>query len=559
MRRGLGVLALSAALVGAVGLVIAAAPGARAATPVRIMPLGDSITGSPGCWRALLWQRLQQNGLTNVDMVGTLPPQGCSVPYDGDNEGHGGALATAVADQNQLVGWLAATHPDIVMMHFGTNDVWSGRTTDQILTAYGTLVDQMRASNAATKILVAQIIPVAPSGCADCPARTAALNNAIPGWAASKTTTLSPITVVDQWTGWNPGTDTNDGVHPNDSGNVKMANGWYGPLTAALGGTASGTDTRPPTVPTNLTSRVACNPLQVTLNWAASTDNVGVTGYDIFAANSAGGPFSQVGTSTAPTVTLPLRFLNYEVRARDAAGNVSAFTAPLMVIPPPCPSPPPSSAPPSSAPPSSAPPDNQPPTTPGTPTASGVTASQATLSWTASTDNVRVTGYDIFRAPGANGGTFTSVGSSSTVSFTDTGLAAATTYRYQVRARDAAGNTSPFSAAVTVTTPGGGSGGCTAVYSPVGNPWPGGFQGQVTVTNTGTTATTAWTVTLTFANGQAITQLWGARTTGTASPYTITNETYNGVLAANASTTFGFLASWNGTNNAPTVACTRTP
>jgi lysophospholipase L1-like esterase/chitodextrinase len=554
MRRGLSILALSAALAGAVGLVIAAAPGAQAATPVRIMPLGDSITGSPGCWRALLWQRLQQNGFTNIDMVGTQPPQGCSVPYDGDNEGHGGALATAVADQNQLVGWLAATHPDIVMMHFGTNDVWSGRTTDQILAAFSTLVDQMRASNAAMKILVAQIIPVAPSGCADCPARTVALNNAIPGWAASKTTTQSPITVVDQWTGWNSSTDTSDGVHPNDSGNVKMANGWYAPLTAALGGTGSGTDTQPPTVPTSLTSQVACNPLTVTLNWTASTDNVGVTGYDIFAANSASGPFTQAGTSTTTTVTLPLSFLNYEVRARDAAGNVSAFTVPLMVTPPPCPSPPPSSAPPSST-----PPDTQPPTTPGTPTASGVTASQATLSWTASTDNVRVTGYDIFRAPGASGGTFASIGTSSTVTFTDTGLAASSTYRYEVRARDAAGNTSPFSATVTVSTLGGGSGGCTAVYSPVGNPWPGGFQGQVTVTNTGTTATTAWTVTLTFTNGQAITQIWGARTASTASPYTITNETYNGALAANASTTFGFLASWNGTNTAPTVVCSRTP
>jgi cellulase/cellobiase CelA1 len=79
------------------------------------------------------------------------------------------------------------------------------------------------------------------------------------------------------------------------------------------------------------------------------------------------------------------------------------------------------------------------------------------------------------------------------------------------------------------------------------------------VTNTGSTATTSWTVTLTFANGQRITQLWGARTSSTASPYTIGNETYNGALAANASTTFGFLGSWTTANNAPTTACTRTP
>jgi Cellulose binding domain len=119
------------AFLGTVGLVVAffvvVPAGPASAAPVRIMPLGDSITGSPGCWRALLWERLQANGFTNIDMVGTLPPQGCGVPDDGDNEGHGGALVTAVADQNQLPGWLAATRPDVVLMHFGTNDVWSAR------------------------------------------------------------------------------------------------------------------------------------------------------------------------------------------------------------------------------------------------------------------------------------------------------------------------------------------------------------------------------------------------------------------------------------------------
>src|SRR5688500_16606735 len=100
--------------------VIQSAPPASAAA-VRIMPLGDSITGSPGCWRALLWNRLQGNGITDIDFAGTLPPQGCGVTHDGDNEGHGGFLATNIANQNQLPGWLSATRPDIVIMHLGTN------------------------------------------------------------------------------------------------------------------------------------------------------------------------------------------------------------------------------------------------------------------------------------------------------------------------------------------------------------------------------------------------------------------------------------------------------
>jgi alpha-glucosidase (family GH31 glycosyl hydrolase) len=96
------------------------------------------------------------------------------------------------------------------------------------------------------------------------------------------------------------------------------------------------------------------------------------------------------------------------------------------------------------------------PSTPGTPTASGVTSSSANLAWAASTDNVGVTGYDVFRAPGTSGGTFTQVGTAAGNSFTATGLSASSTYRFYVRARDAAGNTSANSGTVTVTTTAGG-------------------------------------------------------------------------------------------------------
>ncbi|GAA3338202.1 hypothetical protein GCM10020358_17420 [Amorphoplanes nipponensis] len=204
--------------------------------PVKVMALGDSITGSPGCWRALLWQKLQQAGrASQVDFVGTLPAQGCGFAYDGENEGHGGFLATNVADQNQLVGWLAATDPDVVMMHFGTNDVWNNRSTATILAAFTKLVGQMRAANPAMRILVAQILPMTPSNCAECNQRVVALNAAIPAWAAATSTAASPVTVVDQYTGFDTATDTPDGVHPDDSGNRKIADRWYPALTAALG------------------------------------------------------------------------------------------------------------------------------------------------------------------------------------------------------------------------------------------------------------------------------------------------------------------------------------
>jgi lysophospholipase L1-like esterase len=237
MSRRTAVAAVLATLAAALVFAVAR-PALSATTPVKIMPLGDSITGGPGCWRALLWDHLQKTGFTNIDFVGTLPGGGCSVPFDGDNEGHGGIAATGMADQNQLPPWLAATTPDIVLMHLGTNDLWGNIPTASILTAYGKLVDQMRASNPNMKILVAQIIPMNPPGCANCATGAVALDNAIPGWAAARTTAASPITVVDQWTGFDTVADTiGDGVHPNDSGFQKIADRWYPPLTKVLGGT----------------------------------------------------------------------------------------------------------------------------------------------------------------------------------------------------------------------------------------------------------------------------------------------------------------------------------
>jgi lysophospholipase L1-like esterase len=134
---------------------------------------------------------------------------------------------TSVAEQNQLPPWLAAADPDVVLMHFGTNDVWSSRPTATILAAYRTLVDQMRARNPDVAVLVAQIIPMNPSGCAECGARVVELNAAIPGWAASVGTARSPVVVVDQWTGFSTAGDTYDGVHPNASGDRKIADTWF--------------------------------------------------------------------------------------------------------------------------------------------------------------------------------------------------------------------------------------------------------------------------------------------------------------------------------------------
>src|ERR1044071_1791752 len=253
------VLVAVAASLAAAAVTVALAPAAAAATPVRIMPLGDSITAGPGCWRAKLWNRLQTTGYTNIDFVGTQSDGGGCNPgysYDFDHEGHGGFAATGIANNNQLPPWLAAARADIVIMHLGTNDMWGGfiPLADK-LTAFTKLVGQMRAQNPAMKIIVAKIIPMAASACSTCPADVVALNNAIPGWAAGLTTAQSPITVADLWTGFDATADTVDGVHPNDGGFQKMANAWYPALTQALGATAPPTTSAPPTSAPPTTSR----------------------------------------------------------------------------------------------------------------------------------------------------------------------------------------------------------------------------------------------------------------------------------------------------------------
>ncbi|MBT8224130.1 MAG: SGNH hydrolase [Dactylosporangium sp.] len=96
-------------------------------------------------------------------------------------------------------------------------------------------------------------------------------------------------------------------------------------------------------------------------------------------------------------------------------------------------------------------------------------------------------------------------------------------------------------------------GGCTATYSIVGQ-WTGGYQGDIKVT-AGGSAITAWTVTWTFANGQTIASSWNASITSVGSSVTARNVNHNGGIDAGASTTFGFIGTWNGTNAVPTLDC----
>jgi hypothetical protein len=96
--------------------------------------------------------------------------------------------------------------------------------------------------------------------------------------------------------------------------------------------------------------------------------------------------------------------------------------------------------------------DSTPPSTPTGVTSSAVSSSQVNLSWTASTDNIGVTGYLVERCGGSACTSFSQIATPSGTSYSDTGLSASTTYSYRVRATDAGGNLSGYSSVASATT-----------------------------------------------------------------------------------------------------------
>ncbi|MFI9100472.1 PQQ-dependent sugar dehydrogenase [Streptomyces fildesensis] len=185
-------------------------------------------------------------------------------------------------------------------------------------------------------------------------------------------------------------------------------------------------DTQPPTTPGSLHS-TGSTPTSAALAWNASTDDTGVTAYDIY--NDGNKIAEAAGTATTKNVTglTPNTAYRFTVFARDAAGNVSPASNLATVT-----------TPPSS--------DTQPPTAPGGLAVTGTTSGSASLKWTAATDDTGVTGYDVYN------GTDVILPDVTGTTATVTGLAADTSYTFTVKAKDAAGNVSPASNQVTAKT-----------------------------------------------------------------------------------------------------------
>ncbi|MEW7277131.1 reprolysin-like metallopeptidase [Aquimarina sp. 2201CG1-2-11] len=224
----------------------------------------------------------------------------------------------------------------------------------------------------------------------------------------------------------------NDGSHdiivPNNQGtqNRIMVRGsghlFYDISNANFTITEAIIDTEAPSDPTNL---AASNITQTTidLSWTASTDNIGVVGYDVYQGNTmiavVSGTAYQVTGLTADTA------YSFKVKAKDAADNMSGFSNIINEF--------------------TLPVDTEVPSAPTNLTATNPTRNTVDLSWTAATDNLGVTAYDVYEGN-------TIIATVAGTTHQASGLTVETTYSFRVKAKDAAGNESDFSNAAEATT-----------------------------------------------------------------------------------------------------------
>jgi len=215
-------------------------------TKPKIMIVGDSISAGPGCYKKFLAKDLKDNNYTNLEFVGEYT----------DDCGGGimhSAVSCSTAEQYThdtftvpnctsktymgMAPLMAKHKPDLVMLQLGVNDVWGGKTTENILGNYAKLIEQARAQNPKVVLVVARIQKIRPDCSTDdaVTKRAEALVNAVPAWAGLQSKADSPVFVADLWTNsdWSKA-ETIDCVHPNDVGAERMGMNWYNTLKGIL-------------------------------------------------------------------------------------------------------------------------------------------------------------------------------------------------------------------------------------------------------------------------------------------------------------------------------------
>ncbi|WP_377643200.1 DNRLRE domain-containing protein [Oryzobacter terrae] len=184
----------------------------------------------------------------------------------------------------------------------------------------------------------------------------------------------------------------------------------------------------PPTVPGGVTA-TPTGERAVNVEWTTSTDDTGLSGYEIFRDGASVGLAGASATAWNDTGLAPATAYAYTVRAIDENANFSALSDPPAVA-------------------TTWAPDTTPPSVPGDVAAAGASLTSIAVSWSGSTDDRGVSGYRVHRDGAAVGGDLPATARS----YTDTGLASGSTHAYTVDAVDAAGNRSSPSVPVTART-----------------------------------------------------------------------------------------------------------
>jgi hypothetical protein len=127
------------------------------------------------------------------------------------------------------------------------------------------------------------------------------------------------------------------------------------------------------------------------------------------------------------------------------------------------------------------------------------------------------------------------------------------TYSVTATATDTTGASGAATFAWTVSSSSSGGGGsCEVIYTTT-DQWTGGFTASVAITNTGSSAISSWTLKFTFPGNQAITDAWNGVESQSGENVTISNESYNGAIAAGGSISLGFQGTWSTSDAAPTA------
>ncbi len=218
---------------------------ANAAAPIRILPLGDSITQGGRADRAEytyrypLYFRLKEAGY-NVDFIGSLNkglnsdavwPDKKGVAFDLDHEGHYGWKTAAVRDK--LDEWMKAysAPPDIALIHLGTNDQGADDFQTAIIQPLQDMIAMLRAKNPRVAVLVGHLN--FNGGAA------LKIRPLVEQMAKDLDSAESPIITVNHFEGWHEkpdeaGSDTFDWAHPNPQGQNKMAEKWFAAMKPYL-------------------------------------------------------------------------------------------------------------------------------------------------------------------------------------------------------------------------------------------------------------------------------------------------------------------------------------